>query len=284
METRRFGRTGHMSTVAILGGFAFSAADQAETDAMMERVIAAGVNHIDIAPSYGHAEERIGPWMAQERERFFLGCKTMERSEGGAAAELRASLKRLQVEYFDLYQFHAVGSMDELDVIFSPGGALDAVLAAQAEGLVRYIGITGHGVGAPRLFLEALDRFDLDSVLFPINFIQYANPEFRASAEELLFRCRDKDVGTMIIKAVTRGPWGERTKTHNTWYEPFTSLEDIQKGVNFVLSQDVTGLCTAGDLQVLPLILQACENYTRLNREEQEALIATAAQYEPLFT
>jgi aryl-alcohol dehydrogenase-like predicted oxidoreductase len=284
METRRFGRTGHMSTVAILGGFAFSAADQAETDAMMERVIAAGVNHIDIAPSYGHAEERIGPWMARERERFFLGCKTMERSEAGAAAELRASLKRLQVEYFDLYQFHAVDSTEELDVIFSPGGALDAVLAARTEGLVRYIGITGHGVGAPRLFLEALDRFDLDSVLFPINFIQYANPEFRASAEELLLRCRDKDVGTMIIKAITRGPWGERTKTHNTWYEPFTSREDIQKGVNFVLSQDVTGLCTAGDLQVLPLVLQACENYTPLSWEEQEALIATAAQYEPLFT
>ena len=283
METRRFGRTGHMSKVAILGGFFVSAASQAETDAAMEQVIAAGINHIDIAPSYGHAEERLGPWMARERERFFLGCKTMERSEAGAAAELRASLERLQVEHFDLYQFHAVGTIEELDEITSPGGALGAVLAARDEGLVRYIGITGHGVGAPQLFLEALDRFDFDSVLFPINFIQYADPGYRVKADELLRVCRARDVGTMIIKAVTRGPWGEQPKTHNTWYQPFTEMEDIQKGVNFVLSQDVTGLCTAGDLQLLPPILKACENYTPLSLEEQEALIATAGAYEPLF-
>jgi aryl-alcohol dehydrogenase-like predicted oxidoreductase len=283
MEKRRFGRTGHMSTVAILGGFTFSAASQAETDEAMEKVIAAGVNHIDIAPSYGHAEARLGPWMARERDRFFLGCKTMERSETGAAAELRASLKRLQVEHFDLYQFHTVATVAELDEITSPGGALDAVLAARDEGLVRYIGITGHGVGAPGLFLQALERFDFDSVLFPINFIQYADPGYREGADNLIKVCRSRDVGTMIIKAVTRGPWGERSKTHNTWYRPFTEMEDIQKGVNFVLSQDVTGLCTAGDLQLLPLLLEACENFTPLNLEEQEALIATAGAYEPLF-
>jgi aryl-alcohol dehydrogenase-like predicted oxidoreductase len=283
MERRRFGRTGHMSTVAILGGFFASSATQAETDAAMEQVIAAGVNHIDIAPSYGHAEERLGPWMARERDRFFLGCKTMERSEAGAAAELRASLKRLQVEYFDLYQFHTVSTVEELDEITSPGGALDAVLAAREEGLVHYIGITGHGTGAPQLFLQALERFDFDSVLFPINFIQYGDPGYRERANELLRACRARDVGTMIIKAVTRGPWGDRSKTHNTWYEPFTEMEDIQKGVNFVLSQDVTGLCTAGDLQILPMLLEACENFTPLSLEEQEALIATASAYEPLF-
>jgi predicted aldo/keto reductase-like oxidoreductase len=283
MEKRRFGRTGHMSMVAILGGFFASAASQAETDAAMELAIGAGINHIDIAPSYGHAEERLGPWMARERERFFLGCKTMERSEAGAAAELRASLKRLQVEHFDLYQFHSVGTVAELDEITSPGGALDAVLAARDEGLVRFIGITGHGIGAPQLFLQALERFDFDSVLFPINFIQYADPDYRERAVELLRVCRARDVGTMIIKAITRGPWGERQKTHNTWYEPFTDMEDIQKSVNFVLSQDVTGLCTAGDLQLLPLLLQACENFTPQSLEEQEALVASAGRYEPLF-
>jgi predicted aldo/keto reductase-like oxidoreductase len=207
----------------------------------------------------------------------------MERSEAGAAAELRASLKRLQVEHFDLYQFHSVSTEDELDEITSPGGALDAVLAARDLGLVRYIGITGHGVGAPELFLKALERFDFDSVLFPINFIQYANPGYRERAEELVRVCRARDVGTMIIKSITRGPWGERQKTHNTWYQPFTEMEGIQKGVNFALSLDVTGLCTAGDPQLLPLVLQACENFTPLSLEEQEALIASAGAYEPLF-
>jgi predicted aldo/keto reductase-like oxidoreductase len=149
--------------------------------------------------------------------------------------------------------------------------------------LTRYIGITGHGVDSPAIFLEALKRFDFDTVLFPINFVQYSNPDFRNNAELLLQECRKRDVGTMIIKSVTRGPWGEQPKTHTTWYQPFTDPKIIQKAVNFVLSQDVTGLCTAGDLQVLPLVLQACQDYSPMSPDEQDALIATANQYEPLF-
>ena len=176
-----------------------------------------------------------------------------------------------------------VRALNTAPVTFRFHAVRGRLLAARDEGLVRYIGITGHGVGAPALFLEALERFDLDSVLFPINFIQYADPVFRKKANELLHVCRARDVGTMIIKAVTRGPWGERVKTHNTWYEPFVEMEDIQKGVNFVLSQDVTGLCTAGDIRLLPMLLEACEKYTPLSLEEQEALIASAGEYEPLF-
>jgi predicted aldo/keto reductase-like oxidoreductase len=142
---------------------------------------------------------------------------------------------------------------------------------------VRFIGITGHGVDSPAIFLEALKRFDFDSVLFPLNFIQYANPVFRRNAEELLRQCRVKDVGTMIIKSITKSPWGEHAKTRTTWYRPF------QQAVNFALSQDVTGLCTAGDTNILPLMLEACEKYTALNAPEQEALIASASQFEPLF-
>lgn len=283
METRRFGRTGHMSTVAIFGAAAFWQVSQAEADAVMEQVIAAGVNHIDVAPSYGQAEERLGPWLARERDRFFLGCKTMERTKAGAMAELHRSLARLQVESFDLYQIHAITSMAELDEATRAGGALDAMVEARNAGLTRFIGITGHGFDSPAVFLEALRRFDFDSVLFPLNFVQYANPTFRQNAEELLRQCRTRDVGTMIIKAVTKGPWGERPKTHTTWYEPFTDLEHIQQAVNFALSQDVTGLCTAGDRQVLPLMLQACQNFTPLTPAEQAELISTAAAYEPLF-
>jgi aryl-alcohol dehydrogenase-like predicted oxidoreductase len=284
MKTRRFGRTEHASTVAIFGGAAFWEVTQAEADARMEQVIAAGVNHIDVAPSYGVAEERVGPWLARERDRFFLGCKTMERTKAGAADELRRSLERLRVDAFDLYQIHAITTREELDQVTRPGGALEAILDARAEGLTRFIGITGHGLDVPAIFMEALRRFDFDSVLFPINFVLYADPAYRRDTEELLRQCRARDVGTMIIKTVARGPWGDRPKTYTTWYEPFDDPDHIQQSVNFALSQDVTGLCTAGDVTILPLFLEACERFAPMSAAQQEALIATATEYEPLFT
>lgn len=283
MQTRRFGRTGHLSTIAIFGAAAFWEISQADADAVMERVIAAGVNHIDVAPSYGQAEERLGPWLARERARFFVGCKTMERSAEGAAAELRRSLERLRMDAFDLYQIHAVTSLAELDAATRAGGALDALVRAREEGLTRRLGITGHGVDSPAVFREALRRFDFDSVLFPLNFVQYANPEYRREAEALLAECRRRDVGVMVIKTVTRGPWGAQPHTHTTWYEPFTAPAQIQNAVNFALSQPVTGLCTAGDIRVLPLVLEACERFTPQTAAEQAALIAGAGAFEPLF-
>ena len=284
METQRFGRTGHMSTVAIFGAAAFSNVSQDEADKSMERIIEAGVNHIDIARSYGEAELRVGPWMPRERGRFFLGSKTTERTKEGAWKELQESLKRLQIEALDLYQIHAVTTMDELDAVTTKGGALEAFLEARQNGLTRFIGITGHGVNAPQIYLEALRRFDFDSVLFPLNFVQMANPEYREYAEELIATCKAKDVGTMIIKSITKAPWGNREHTATTWYEPFDNIEEIQPAVNFALSYDITGLCTAGDTRVLPLVLKACENFTRLSESEKEVIIESGKQYEPLFT
>lgn len=281
MEKRRLGRTGHMSTVAIFGAAAFWQVTQTEADAVMEKLIAAGVNHIDVAPAYGLAEERLGPWLARERDRFFLGCKTMERARAGAAADLRRSLERLQVCAFDLYQLHCVTILEELDQVTGPRGALEAIVEARAEGLTRFIGITGH---EPAVFLEALRRFDFDSVLFPINFVQYANSSYRRNAEALLDQCRARDVGTMIIKAIAKGPWGDRPKTYNTWYEPFDDAGRIQQAVDFALSQDVTGLCTVADITLLPLFLEACEHPTPMSAAQQEVLVATSgAEYEPLF-
>ena len=283
METRRFGRTGHMSTIAIFGGAAFWEISQADADKVMEQVIEAGVNHIDIAPSYGQAEERVGPWMPRERERFFLGCKTMERTKQGAWDEMQRSLKRLQTEYFDLYQCHAITTMEELDAVTMKAGALEAFVEARERGLTKYLGITGHGADAPKIYLEALRRFDFDTVLFPLNFVQMANPEYRKHAEELIATCKAKDVGTMVIKTVTKGPWGEREHTATTWYEPFDKMDEIQKAVNFALSYDVTGLCTAGDTRVLPMVLKACENFQRMEPAEMEETIQSGQQYEPLF-
>jgi aryl-alcohol dehydrogenase-like predicted oxidoreductase len=267
----------------VFGAAAFWEISQEDADKVMESVIAAGINHIDVAPSYGQAEIRIGPWMPRERSRFFLGCKTGERTREAAWNELQASLKRLQTEAFDLYQFHAVTTMEELDQITSKGGALEAFEQARREGLTKYIGITGHGVNAPMIYLEALRRFDFDSVMFPLNFVQMANPEFRKYAEELIAICNARDVGLLIIKSITKAPWGDRQHTATTWYEPFDKRAEIQPAVNFVLSHEVTGLCTAGDTRVLPLVIDACENFSRLNRDEMEAMIESGAQFEALF-
>ena len=283
MQTRRFGRTGHMSTVAIFGAAGLSQVTQAVADKAMEQTIEAGVNHIDIAPSYGQAEERVGPWMPRERERFFLGCKTLERTKEGAWKELQQSLKRLQTETFDLYQCHAITTMEELDAVTMKGGALEAFVEARERGLFKYIGITGHGAQTPQIYLEALRRFDFDSMLFPLNFVQMANSEYRKYAEELIVQCNAKDIGTMIIKSVTKAPWGERPHTATTWYEPFEQMDEIQRAVNFVLSYEVTGLCTPGDTRILPMVLKACEDFTQLDASEREEMIESSNQYEPLF-
>ena len=283
MEKRRFGRTGHMSTIAIFGAAAFWEISQPDADKVIEQVIEAGINHIDVAPSYGQAEERIGPWMPRERERFFLGCKTMERTKQGAWDEMQRSLKLLQTESFDLYQCHAITTMEELDAVTMKGGALEAFVEARERGLTKYIGITGHGVDAPKIYLEALRRFDFDSILFPLNFVQMGNSEYRKNAEELIATCKTKDVGTMVIKTITKGPWGEREHTATTWYEPFDKAEEIQKAVNFALSHEVTGLCTAGDTRILPMVLKACENFTQLDKPAMEEIIEAGRQLEPLF-
>jgi aryl-alcohol dehydrogenase-like predicted oxidoreductase len=280
METRRLGRTGHLSTVAIFGAFSLAQVDQPTADQALERVIEAGVNHIDVAPSYGAAEDRLAPWMRRERERFFLGCKTTERSRGGAAAELRQSLKRLGVDHFDLYQIHAITTYEELDAVTRPGGALQALVEAREAGLTRFLGITGHGILTPAIFLEALRRFDFDSVLFPLNFVQFTHAGYRHDAEALLQECRARDVGTMIIKSIAIGPWGDKYHTtYTVGYSPWDQPEQIQPAVNFVLSHDVTGLCTVGDTRLLPLVLQACEKFTPLSPDAQAALVAYAEDH-----
>lgn len=283
MEKRRFGRTEHLSTVAIFGAVALGQIDQPAADKVMEQVVAAGINHYDVAPSYGDAELRLGPWMPKVRDSVFLGCKTTERTRQGAKAEMFESLKRLQVERFDLYQLHAVTTMQELDAVTGKDGALETFIEAREQGLTRYLGITGHGMQVAEIFLEALRRFDFDSVLFPINYKLFSIPAYREKAEELLQVCKAKDVGVMIIKSVAKGPWGEKTQRYHTWYEPFDDAEHIQKGINFALSQEVTGICTTGDYRVLPTVLEACEHYRKLSREEQDALIREGEALENMF-
>ena len=283
MEKRRFGRTGHMSTVAIFGAAAIGKSSQPDADVALDLSLKRGVNHIDVAPSYGEAELRIGAWLPPHRDKFFLGCKTLERSAAGAREELETSLNRLQTDRFELYQLHAVTSMDKLDKVTGKGGALESVLKAREEGLTDFIGITGHGTEMPRVLLEALRRFDFDSVLFPLNPVLLGIPDYAQPALELLEVCQEKDVGVMIIKSITKQPWGGRPRTSAPWYEPFTDPNEIQKAVSFALSYPVTGICTVSDTEILPLVLDACETLKPLPQDERQAMIESSRQFDPVY-
>ena len=255
MEKRRFGRTGHDSTVAIFGAAAFYEISQTRADEAMEYVLSTEINHIDVAPGYGDAEDRLGSWLAKTRDRYFIGCKTMERTKEAAAKELQGSLKKLQIEKFDLFQLHAVATLEELDQVLGDGGAMEAIIEAKEEGLTDFIGITSHGWETPDVLLEALNRFDFDSLLFPINPNFYTNPVYQEKTKTVLKLCKERDVGTMIIKPIAKGPWGEQKKNYTTWYQPYDTPEEIQTGIDFALSQDVTGICTAGDINLLPMVV-----------------------------
>ena len=283
MERRRLGRTGHQSSVVALGTAAIGKVDQATADRAIQTALDAGVNHVDVAPSYGEAELRLAPWMPRIRDRIFLGGKTRERAREAAKAELGRSLERLGVDRLDLYQLHAVSKLADLDACTAAGGALEALVEAREEGLVRWLGITGHTHDAPATQLEALRRFDFDTVMFPLNFVLWAIPEYRRDAEALLAACRAREVGVHVIKSVAKDPWGDRPRTHATWYEPFTDPATIDRAVAFVLSQPITTLCSVGDVTVLPTVLAAAERSRPLDAGAQQLLLATAGRYHPPF-
>jgi predicted aldo/keto reductase-like oxidoreductase len=283
MEKRRYGRTAHMSTLAVFGAAVLSGLDQNLADQTIQKMIDAGVNHIDVAPSYGHAEDRLGPWMPRIRKDFFLGCKTTERTRDGAVGEFQESLERLQTDNFDLYQLHAVNTMEELDMCTSPGGALEGVNEMREQGLTRFIGITGHGMDAPKIFIEALRRYNFDSVLFPIYPALFADHDYRRQALTLLDICEVKDVGVMTIKSAAKEPWGDREHTYHTWYVPFDEQEAIQQSVDFVLSQKLTHICTAGDYRIMEMVLKACNDFSPMDSASQEALIRKRSKLTLIF-
>ncbi len=218
MDKRRLGKTEHMSSILAIGGAAFWEIPEAEADAAMDSAVEHGINHIDVAPRYGDAELHIGRWMPRYRNAFFLGCKTMARDRAAAWESIRRSLSRLQTDYFDLFQFHFVDDLDTLETILGPGGALEAVLEARQQGLVRYIGITGH---RPGLYVEALERFDFDTVLFPLSRVHAAHFNDDNDFRPLLDLAQRKDVGTIAIKAISKRLWPSQDRSYRTWYEPF---------------------------------------------------------------
>jgi aryl-alcohol dehydrogenase-like predicted oxidoreductase len=281
MEQRRLGRTGHHSSVAILGGAAFWDTDPATTESAFAAALAAGVNHLDVAPQYGRAQQLLGPLIPAVRDRLFVACKTLRHHRDGVRAQLEESLGLLGCDRFDLYQLHAVTDLAELD---ARADAVEAILAARDEGLCRWVGITGHELTAPEAHLEALRRYDLDTVMFPVNARLWSDPVYRGHAEDLLAHAAEHDVGVMAIKAVAARPWAGRPRTAGTWYEPYTSSPEVARGVSFALSTPgVHAFCTPGDTEVLRLALAAAAEPVPMDAAEREAAMAAASDEPSIF-
>jgi aryl-alcohol dehydrogenase-like predicted oxidoreductase len=277
MLTRRVGRTEHHSSVAVLGGAAFWGTDPDVTAAAFSSALDAGVNHLDVAPRYGRAQELLGPLIPAVRDRLFVACKTTRHDPAGVRAQLEESLTLLRCDQFDLYQMHGVTDLAELD---ARAGAAAAIMAARDEGLCRFVGITGHNLTTPAAQLEALHRYDLDTVMFPVNPRLWADPAYRHDAEALLAEAGERDVGVMAIKAAAARPWGERPHTATTWYEAYTSDEDISRGVRFVLSTPgVHALCTPSDPALTAAAIEATARYEPMSEDERSAAMrATEAE------
>jgi aryl-alcohol dehydrogenase-like predicted oxidoreductase len=283
IERRDFGRTGHQSTVALFGGAALARASQAEADRTLELLLRYGINHIDTAARYGDSELRIGPWMAAHRRDFFLATKTGQRTGREAREELHRSLERLRVDRVDLIQLHSLGHPDDWDLAMGPGGALEALVEARAQGLVRFIGVTGHGWTIPVMHHRSLARFDFDSVLLPYNYFMAQDARYRQSFEELLEICRERRVAVQVIKSIARGPWATTDRTHTTWYQPLEDQADIDRAVHWALAHTEVFLNTAGDLDLLPRMLDAASRFVGRTPEADMGAMLAARRMTSLF-
>jgi aryl-alcohol dehydrogenase-like predicted oxidoreductase len=269
IATAPFGSTGHSSTRTIFGAAALGSVSQAEADRALDTLLGHGVNHIDTAASYGDSELRLAPWLAQHRDRFFLATKTGKRERAGAREEFRRSLDRLGVDSVDLLQLHNLVDVIEWETALREGGALEAAIEARDEGLVRFIGVTGHGLTVPRMHLRSVERFPFDSVLLPYSAIQMRDETYAADFEALAAVCAERGVAVQTIKAISLAPWNGRTQTASTWYEPLREQADIDLAVHWVLGRPGVFLNTAGDLELLPLVLDAASRFDGRPPEEE---------------
>lgn len=284
LETLPFGRTGHRSTRVVFGAAALARATQADADRALELLLERGVNHIDAAASYGDAELRIGPWMREHRGRFFLATKTGERSHAGARDEIRRSLERLRTDRIDLLQLHNLVNPDEWEQAMGADGALRAAVEAREEGLVRFLGVTGHGTRVAAMHARSLERFAFDSVLLPYSFASMQDATYAAELEALLATCRERGVAVQTIKSIARRRWTEGTSpTHTTWYEPLEAQEDIDRAVHFALARPGVFVNTASDLGLLRRMLDAAERFTAAPPDAEMRALTERAGIAPLF-
>lgn len=283
IERAPFGGTGHESSRVIFGAAALGSVSKADADRTLEVLSEHGINHIDVAASYGDAELRIASWLRRSPGDFFLATKTGERSYRGAREEIRRSLGRLGVDQVDLIQLHNLVDVIEWDVALSADGALEAAIEAREEGLVRFIGVTGHGLSVPEMHRRSLQRFPFDSVLAPYNYVQMQDPRYGETFETLATVCAERNVALQTIKSLALRRWDGRPATAATWYEPLREQADIDLAVHWVLGRPEAFLVTTGDVQILPRLLDAAQRFQRRPSNEEMASLAARSGSEPLF-
>ncbi|MFX1569843.1 MAG: aldo/keto reductase [Promethearchaeota archaeon] len=284
METRVFGKTGVRVTIIAMGGCGLGYVQQNEADKAIQLALDHGINMIDVAPTYGNAEIRLNPWIQKYRNKFFLAVKTLKRTKRGAWRQLNRSLERLGTKYFDLYQFHAVSSIDELNQILGPNGAMETFKEAKETGLIKYIGITVHN--DVRLLQKALESSDeIDTILLPVYVAALVNPSPENDYRNILQIAQEKNIGVTAIKAISKGRW-IKEPIYSTWYEPFDDREFVEQAVWFTLSQEgVTTYSLPCDVKLWDLVLDAAEKFKKLSDDQQKKIIDIAIKNElqPLF-
>jgi len=283
ISTQLFGRTGHESTRVVFGGAALSKVTQDEADQTLEVLLRYGINHIDVAAAYGDAELRIAPWLKKYPERFFLATKTGDRTYDGAKRQIHLSLERMGVERVDLIQLHSLADPIEWDNALSPKGALEACVEAREQGLVRFIGVTGHGSQIAATHLRSLERFDFDSVLLPYSYIMMQDPHYAAAFERVVAVCAERNAAVLTIKSIARRPWWGHERTRATWYEPFQDQSDIDAAVHWVMARPGIFLASVGDIHLLPKVLDAASRFGSAPGDETMREQRTRLEMLPLF-
>jgi predicted aldo/keto reductase-like oxidoreductase len=279
-----FGRSGHLSSRILLGAAAFSEVTQAETDAALELALSFGVNHIDVAASYGGAELRIGSWISRYGKSFFLATKTGERTVNKARESIHRSLERLHVAQVDLLQLHNLVDPQEWETALGPGGALQAAIEAREQGLVRFIGITGHGLTVAAMHRKALERFDFDSVLLPFSYLMALNEQYRCDFLSLTGICQARNVAMQTIKSIVHTPWGEHEPNRATWYRPLEKQVDIDRAVHWVLGHAGLFLNSVGDVHILPRVLDAANRFIAPPTDDEMQTQMDKLGMQPLFS
>jgi aryl-alcohol dehydrogenase-like predicted oxidoreductase len=283
IDAAPFGATGHDSSRVIFGAAALGSVSKGDADRALDVLLEHGVNHIDVAADYGDAELRIASWLQRNPGTFFVATKTGQRTYRGAREEIRRSLDRLGVDRIDSIQLHNLVDVIEWDTALSPDGALEAAIEAREEGLVRFIGVTGHGLSVPEMHRRSLERFAFDSVLAPYNFVQMQDPRYAETFEALAAVCAERNVALQTIKSLARRRWDGREHTAATWYEPLREQADIDLAVHWVLGRADAFLLTTGDVEILPRLLDAAQRFERRPSDEQMADLAARAGATPLF-
>jgi aryl-alcohol dehydrogenase-like predicted oxidoreductase len=275
-----FGRLGHLSTRTIFGAASLGSVSQDDADRTLDLLMQFGVNHIDVAASYGDAELRIAPWLKRNPDYFFIATKTGQRSATAAREELHRSLDRMGVDHVDLWQFHNLSDPIDWDTALSPGGVIEAALEAKQQGLIRGIGITGHGLQIAATHRRSLQRFDFDSVLLPYNFITMQNEYYATNFNALVETCRERNVAVQTIKSIAHMPWLGQPHTRTTWYRPLEAQQDIDAAVWWVLARPGIFLDTVGDINLLPRVLDAASRFDEQHSQAGlEKHLATVAFY-----